>query len=403
MSAPTIDPATPFNQAPTAAATARDGRSAWVQRLRPRANPILRRELRVRMRGRRAFIVLGAYLLLIGAIVFGIQRVLVMDESGSRLQSFQVGQILFATFTLVEMSLLALIAPALTATAICGEREGGTFDLLRATPVRAHTIVWGKLVAALGYAALLIVASIPIASAVFLFGGVSPEDVWTAFLLLGVTTVAFGLLGLCCSALVRKTGLASVLAYVVTVGVIVGSVGTYIFLDAVDGGLVDNQFSMMGEPVMMNGAAGGAVVSSEDTGTSDDSTADRGRMLLAVNPMMAMASLLAESVDQSPDDQWGGRGNSATVIGDWLEFFRVGDAAFDGSFRVDQNGRPIPVELLDEDPLWHTTLRIYGIASLVLIVVTTLLVARLEGRPRRRLLPTLRLPLSRRSPSTRQG
>lgn len=402
MSAPTIDPAKQFEQAPGAAAMARDGRSAWVQGLRPRANPILRRELRVRMRGRRAFIVLGAFLLLIGAIVFGIQRVLVTDELGGRLQSFQVGQILFATFTLVEMSLLALIAPALTATAICGEREGGTFDLLRATPVRAYTIVWGKLVAALSYAALLIVASIPIASAVFLFGGVSPEDVWTAFLLLGVTTLTFGLLGLCCSALVRKAGLASVLSYVVTVGVIVGSVGTYIFLDAVDGGLIDNQM-FTGETVMVNAAEGGVMVSSEDTPASDDSSTDQGRFLLSINPMMAMASLLAESVDQSPSDQWSGGSTSATVLGDWLEFFRVGDAAFDGSFRVDQNGRPIPVEPIDQDPLWHTTLRIYGIASLVLIVITTLLVARLEGRPRRRWVPRMRLPLPRRVPSTSQS
>ena len=169
------------------------------------------------MRGRRAFVILGSFLLLIGAIVLAIHRLLVRDESSGTLQSFQVGQFLFAAFTMVEMSLIALIAPALTATAIAGEREGGTFDLLRVTPVRAHTIVWGKLAAALSYAGLLIVASIPIASAVFLFGGVAPADVLNAFLLLGVTTVTFGMIGLFCSALGRRAGLASVLSYVVTV------------------------------------------------------------------------------------------------------------------------------------------------------------------------------------------
>jgi len=332
------------------------------------------------MRGRRAFIVLGAYLLLIGSIVFAIQRILVMDESGGRLQSFQVGQILFAAFTLVEMSLLALIAPALTATAICGEREHGTFDLLRATPVRAHTIVWGKLLAALSYAALLIVASIPIASAVFLFGGVSPKDVWTAFALLAMTTLAFGLLGLCCSALVRKTGLASVLAYVVTVAIIVGSVGTYIFLDALEGGIVDNE--VFSEPAVMVAEGGGQVVSSADASGGSDSTDDRARFLLAVNPMMAMASLLAESVDQSPSDPWGGQATSVAVIGDALQFFRVGDAAFSSGVRFDMQGRPIPAETIELAPLWHTTLRIYGIASVVLFLVTTVLVSRTDGRSR---------------------
>src|SRR4029453_7613192 len=97
--------------------------------------------------------------------------------------SFQVGKILFAGSATLEMILITLVTPALTATAISGERERGTFDLLRSTPVRSHTIVWGKLVAALSYAALLIVASVPFASAVFLFGGVAPSDVWVAFAL----------------------------------------------------------------------------------------------------------------------------------------------------------------------------------------------------------------------------
>jgi len=284
---------------------------------------------------------------------------------------------------MVEMTLLALIAPALTAVAISGEREHGTFDLLRATPVHAHTIVWGKLLAALSYAALLIVASIPIASAVFLFGGVTPEDIWTAFALLGVTTLAFGLLGLCCSALVRRSGLASVLAYVVTVGVIVGSVGAYIFLDALDGGLIDNQ-AFSEQAVMVDAAGAASVISSDGSNSTDDSSDDRTRFLLAVNPMMAMASLLAESVDQSPSDPWGGQATSVAVLGDALQFFRVGDAAFNGGIRFDMQGRPLPVEPLDLAPLWHTTLRIYGVASVVLFLVTTFLVTRLEGRPRRR-------------------
>ncbi len=380
MSAPTLTSASPYEPTSTATAATKGGDSpAWTERLRPRANPVLRRELRVRMRGRRAFIVLGAYLLLIGSIVFAIQRVLVMDESGGRLQSFQVGQILFAAFTLVEMSLLALIAPALTATAICGEREHGTFDLLRATPVRAHTIVWGKLLAALSYAALLIVASIPIASAVFLFGGVSPADVWTAFALLAVTTLAFGLLGLCCSALVRKTGLASVLAYVVTVAVIVGSVGTYIFLDALEGGIVDNE--VFSEPAVVIAEGGGDVVTQAQSSEGRDSTDDQARFLLAVNPMMAMASLLAESIDQSPSDPWGGQATSVAVVGDALQFFRVGDAAFSG-VQFDMRGRPIPVETVELAPLWHTTLRIYSVASVVLLFLTTFLVSRMDGRSR---------------------
>ena len=386
MSAPTIETAAPFDTTPARQA-ARRRVPNWSKSLRLQANPILRRELRVRMRGHRAFVVLGAYLLIVGGIVFGIQRILVNDESGSRLQSFQVGQLLFAAFTLVEMALLALIAPALTAAAISGEREGGTFDLLRATPVRAHTIVWGKLLAALGYAGLLIVASIPIASAVFLFGGVSPEDVWKAFLLLVVTTVTFGLLGLFCSALVRTTGLASVLSYVLTVAIVVGSIGTYVFLDAIDGGLVDNQvFTQQAIEADVN--APGMVDSTDGDGNSSPESDREIRLLLSVNPMMAMASLLADSVDQSPADPWSGPSRTMTTLNDWLEFVRVGDSAF-GNVAFDMQGRPIQEQPSDEDPLWHNTLWIYGAASLVLFVATTMLVSRSGGATRFSWLPRI--------------
>lgn len=401
MSAPRIETTARFGPVTARMSeTARRQLPRWSRSLRLRGNPVLRRELRVRMRGRRAFVVLGVYLLLVGAIVFGIHQALVRDESGSRLQSFQVGQLLFAAFTLVEMSLLALIAPALTATAISGEREAGTYDLLLATPVRAHTIVWGKLLAALGYAALLIVASIPIASAVFLFGGVSPEDVWTASLLLVVTTVTFGLLGLFCSALARTSGVASVLSYVLTVAILVGSVGTYVFLDAIDGGLVDNQvFQPQAAPMEgVQVAAAGAEDSAASSPTSDREI----RLLLSINPMMAMASLLAGSIDQSPVDPWSGPSRSMTILDDWLEFVRVGDGAFQ-EFAFDMQGRPLPVERPAEAPLWHDTLWLYAAASLVLFAATTFLVARSGGRSRRSWTTRIRNRSVRRGSAETEG
>lgn len=367
-----------------------------LRRLRPRANPILRRELRVRMRGRRAFIVLGAYLVMIALVTFAVERILVSDTTGNDLQSFQVGQILFAGFATLEMILITLVTPALTATAISGERERGTFDLLRSTPVRSHTIVWGKLVAALSYAALLILASVPFASAVFLFGGVAPSDVWSAFALLGLTTLAFGLLGLFCSALVRKAGLASAIAYVISAAVLVGSAGSYIFWDAVDGGLVDSQtFDMKGNVVVQAAPDGGMVVGMTGGGgdpapAEADPPSEPPRILLSLNPMMAMASLLSGAVDESQSTQFTSQTSAMGLINDALDFFRIDDTP-EGQIVFDVNGRPIQTQPEKLEPLWHDTLWIYGVASAVLLALTSLAVARLDGRPRRWRFPALRL------------
>lgn len=406
MTAPSIETSGRSASLDLPAGSANAGEKPWLtgflsriaSALRPRANPILRRELRVRMRGRRAFIVLGAYLVLIALVTFAIERILVSESSGNGLQSFQVGQILFAGFATLEMTLITLVTPALTATAISGERERGTFDLLRSTPVRSHTIVWGKLVAALSYAALLIVASVPFASAVFLFGGVAPSDVWIAFALLGLTTLTFGLLGLLCSAVARKAGLASAIAYVISATVLVGSAGSYVFWDAVDGGLVDAQtFDMKGNVIVQADPVpnGGAVVGMAGPGVAggsdvSDSGGEPPRILLSLNPMMALASLLSGAVDESQSARFSGQSSAMGLINDALDFFRIDDTP-DGQIFFDQNGQPVQTQPEKLEPLWHDTLWIYAITSIVLLILTSIFVARLDGRPRRWRLPRWRL------------
>ncbi len=124
-----------------------------------------------------------------------------------------------------------------------------------------------------------------------------------------------------------------------------------------------------------------------DGGDSSSGSDDRIRALLSINPMMAMASLLADSVDQSPADPWSGQSQSITVLNDWLEFVRVGDSALNSNMAFDMQGRPIPVDPVDTEPLWHTTLWIYAGASFVLFLITTALVSRSGGGTRRSLTP----------------
>lgn len=384
MSAPTIPVEPTLDRSPSLPAGNRSGEPKaagrvrrWRGRLRrPRANPVLRRELRVRMRGRRAFVVLGVYLLLLGLVAYATEQVLVHADSSYQLQSFQVGQILFAGLAIFEIAVLIFVAPALTATAISAERERGTFDLLRATPVRPHTLVWGKLLAALSYAALLIVASIPMASAVFLFGGVAPADVWATFALLGVTTLAFGMLGLFCSAVARRTGLAAVLAYGTAALLVVGTIGLYVFMDAVDGGLVDTSFGPPGPDMGMQNV--GVAVAGDDSAAAEPD--EPPRLLLALNPVLSMASLVADAVDESPADPWTGQAGGIPVFGDWLEFLRVGDAAFGPRPLFDMQGRPIQMQPVDGRPLWHLTAAVYGGATVVLFLATVWVVGRAAGQ-----------------------
>lgn len=185
-----------------------------AERLRPRLNPIIVREVRTRMRGGRPYVILTAFLVLLTLAGLGIYALMLQQvRFGAMLLSPQVGQALFKGLAFVELMLVVLLAPAMTSGAISGEREQLTYDMLVATPLRPGQILWGKLVAALSYLFLLIFASVPVFSVVLVFGGVELGALLKTVALLVAATVTFGAVGLFCSTLVPRTARATTLAY----------------------------------------------------------------------------------------------------------------------------------------------------------------------------------------------
>ena len=119
------------------------------------------------MRGRRAFVILTLYLLLLaGFALHGepiIERATRRGFGGSAaFASAAIGQEIFAALLMLETLLVVFLAPAFTAGAISLEREKQTLDLLITTPISSLAIVIGKLLSALTYVFILIVASLPL-------------------------------------------------------------------------------------------------------------------------------------------------------------------------------------------------------------------------------------------------
>jgi ABC-2 type transport system permease protein len=193
--------------------------------LRGETNPVLLKELRGRMRGARAFIVLTVYLLLLSLFVSLIYYMITAPMSSTPSLSADmssVGQALFYTVVLVELFTVAFITPAFTASAITGERERQTYELLRTTLVPARRIVSGKLTSAMTYMFLLILAAIPLQSLAFMFGGVTIQELALALIILLVTALTFGSIGLLFSALMRTTLVATVLSYAIALLTMIG-------------------------------------------------------------------------------------------------------------------------------------------------------------------------------------
>ena len=137
------------------------------------------RELRGRMRGKRAFIFITFYLSPPGRDLLGSAPA----DRGRSVRSargagLRAGRLQRRPY--IETLVVVALAPSYTAGAISQEREKQTYDLLAVTPISSLAIVLGKLLSGLSYLGLVVVASIPIASIAFLFGGIDVIDSFAA-------------------------------------------------------------------------------------------------------------------------------------------------------------------------------------------------------------------------------
>ncbi|CAG0935460.1 hypothetical protein TFLX_04301 [Thermoflexales bacterium] len=191
----------------------------WLRR-----NPITLKEMRSRMRGRRAFAVLTVNALLLGGLVSLIYMTYAANtqtfNSPSNLQS--LGKLIFATAVGMQLLITCFTSSSSAVGAISSERERQTFELLRTTLLPARSLVLGKLAAAVLFNLLVILSAIPIASLSFFFGGVTLEEIAIASVFLIVTALAFSSIGLFFSSLLRRTSQATAVSTVVTLILLFG-------------------------------------------------------------------------------------------------------------------------------------------------------------------------------------
>jgi ABC-2 type transport system permease protein len=187
--------------------------SSLMERLRQ--NPVILKEMRARMRGNRAFVLITVYLLALSLAVGSVYLLLSLSNtrtpSAADRQVF--GKLIFGMVIWMQLMTASFIAPALTAGAISSEREHQTYDLLRTTLLPARSLVLGKFFSSLLFIFLLLFAALPLDSLAFLIGGVAPEELAIGTLLLIVTSITFCAVGVFFSSFVKRTLISTVLAY----------------------------------------------------------------------------------------------------------------------------------------------------------------------------------------------
>ena len=175
-------------------------------------NPVLQRELLVNLRMLRGFVLLFAYVAMLGAVVYvawpSSQR---LDLTTSPAEARQLVNLFF----LGQYVLLSLMAPSFAAGTITGEKERRTYEMLLASPLRPGAIVVGKLLASLSHLAVLVFASLPIVMLCLPLGGVSLYEVLATYLAMAASVVTFGMICVAASSYFTRTIAALVVSYLI--------------------------------------------------------------------------------------------------------------------------------------------------------------------------------------------
>jgi len=196
-------------------------------------NPIFKREFVSSARSPRNLVLVGLYLALLAFTL------LIMWPSGGILSAVSdTGKQIFLLFFNTNLTLLILLVPAFTATAITYEKENSTYPALFTTLLTPLDIMFGKLAASVLMLLILVCLSLPIASICALTGGVNLAFILKTMALLLMTALSYGLIGLMCSSIVSKSYTAIMLNYV-CIMVLAG--GTWL-PDALLGNLVGFRF-----------------------------------------------------------------------------------------------------------------------------------------------------------------
>src|SRR5436309_4894082 len=175
---------------------------------------LLIKELRLRLRRERFVWLIIIYLLVMGLLGFGfLQRANAFSGGYQGYLLSQIGAQLYALLSFIQLFLIVFIAPAFTATAINGEKERQTFDLLLCSKLSAYSLLAAKLIAGLANVLLLIAASLPLFSLVYFFGGVAPSQVLSLLVVYAVTALVAGTFGLCCSTILKQPTVSTSVVY----------------------------------------------------------------------------------------------------------------------------------------------------------------------------------------------
>ncbi|QHC66113.1 ABC transporter permease [Rathayibacter sp. VKM Ac-2759] len=256
---------------------------------------VLGLELAQRVRGTSSFVLLALFFVLVGAVTaLLIVATGVLTGSGA-----SVGGWIYSILMYFVLLLGSLVTPALSGTAINGDRDAGTLATTQVTLVTTGQLVIGKLVSAWLVALAFLASTVPFLLIAVLVGGVSPVSAVVSVLVLSVQLGVVAAIGVGLSGILDRPLMSVVTTYLVVAALSVGSLISFGLLTAVT--TTTQRTVFLGATVGDEGYCG------QDYETQV-ARPDRYWGLLAVNPFVVLADAVPAEFGEygEPEDLFGG-------------------------------------------------------------------------------------------------
>jgi ABC-type transport system involved in multi-copper enzyme maturation permease subunit len=241
-----------------------------------------------------------------------------------------------------------LVAPALSANAVNGDRAGGTLAILQVTLLQPGQILWGKFFAAWLAALAFLVSSTPFLVIGVALGGMTPGHVFVALLMLTLEVGVVCAVGVGISALAGRPLFSIVVTYLAVAALVFGTLISFGLGTGLTHGTVmanEEQYSGFSQPTPDP---------EEPEYTCSGPLRERSTMhteriawLLAMNPYVVVADAIPY-----PDRSLSPSGYSGVgAIESISQGARHAMAGPEGTFPC-ANGEPKPRYLAQSAPLW---------------------------------------------------
>ena len=179
-----------------------------------RLNPIVKKDLQVTVRSMR--ISWGLFAYEAALTVAFLLALLVIQAQNTYMSSGNIYSslvYLFPVVAVVQVCIVGLYVPIITASSISGEKERQTFDIMLTTCMSPFSIVLGKVLSAVFRILFFVAASTPIMALSFVVGGLKWSNLFFYLLALILFSVFSGSIGIFASSFCRKSVAAVLLSF----------------------------------------------------------------------------------------------------------------------------------------------------------------------------------------------